>query len=203
VVLPAGREAGFPPFSGRLRGHRQGRGDRARAHRPRGEAAGDRRREHARRLTLWERRLRQRRVRHGLRGDHVPARARRAADRNGRLELGRALRPYGREVQGDEGREPDLGRPQGRARHRLLPSREAAQPRGAAGRRVHHLVLPAQDLPAGRARWPFSRAREATSRGYRSPPWRSARPRAIARRTRRRRQGTRLRRGSAGRPARA
>ena len=39
----------------------------------------------------------------------------------------------------------DLGRPQGRPRHRLLPPGEAAQPRGAAGRRLHHRLLPAQD----------------------------------------------------------
>ena len=39
----------------------------------------------------------------------------------------------------------DLGRPQGRPRHRLLPPREAAQPRGAAGRRLLHRLLPAQD----------------------------------------------------------
>ena len=39
----------------------------------------------------------------------------------------------------------DLGRPQGRPRHRLLPPREAAQPRGAAGRRLLHQLLPAQD----------------------------------------------------------
>ncbi len=45
----------------------------------------------------------------------------------------------------DARRLADLGRPQGRARHRLLPSGEAAQPGGAAGRRLHHLVLPAQD----------------------------------------------------------
>ena len=39
----------------------------------------------------------------------------------------------------------DLGRPQGRPRHRLLPPREAAQPGGAAGRRLLHQLLPAQD----------------------------------------------------------
>ena len=44
-----------------------------------------------------------------------------------------------------EGREPDLGRPQGRARHRLLPPGEAAQPRSAARRRLRRFLLPAQD----------------------------------------------------------
>ena len=43
------------------------------------------------------------------------------------------------------GRLADLGRPQGRPRHRLLPPREAAQPRGAAGRRLLHQLLSAQD----------------------------------------------------------
>ena len=42
-------------------------------------------------------------------------------------------------------REPDLGRPQGRARHRLLPPGEAAQPGGAARRRLRGVLLPAQD----------------------------------------------------------
>ena len=36
----------------------------------------------------------------------------------------------------------DLGRPQGGPRHRLLPPREAAQPRGAAGRRLHISCFP-------------------------------------------------------------
>jgi kynurenine formamidase len=39
----------------------------------------------------------------------------------------------------------DLGRPQGRPRHRLLPHREAAQPGSAARRRFLHLLLPTQD----------------------------------------------------------
>ena len=39
------------------------------------------------------------RLRHGLRGDHVPAGARRAPDRHRRLELGRALRAHGEEVR--------------------------------------------------------------------------------------------------------
>ena len=39
-------------------------------------------------------------------------------------------------------RPADLGRPQGRARDRLLPHREAAQPGGAAGVGIHGGVLP-------------------------------------------------------------
>ena len=40
--------------------------------------------------------------------------------------------------------EPDLGRPQGRPRDRLLPYREAAQSRGAAGERLHGELLSGQ-----------------------------------------------------------
>jgi kynurenine formamidase len=40
---------------------------------------------------------------------------------------------------------PDLGRPQGRPRHRLLPPREAAQPGVAAAHGLLHQLLPAQD----------------------------------------------------------
>ncbi len=40
--------------------------------------------------------------------------------------------------------EPDLGGPQGRPRDRLLPPREAAQSRGAAGHRLHGVLLSGQ-----------------------------------------------------------
>ncbi len=52
----------------------------------------------ARRQPLRPRRLRRRRLRHGLRGDHVPARARRTAHRHRCVELGRAVRLHRREV---------------------------------------------------------------------------------------------------------
>ena len=68
-----GREARLPPLRRRLRRHGGRRRSRARAHRPRVAAAGHRRRQHARRLALRPPRLRQRRLRHGLRGDDVPA----------------------------------------------------------------------------------------------------------------------------------
>ena len=41
------------------------------------------------------------RLRHGLRGDDVPAGARRAPDRHRRLELGRAVRAHREEVRRD------------------------------------------------------------------------------------------------------
>ncbi len=70
---------------------------------------------------------------------------RHSPDRHRRLELGRAVLLH-RPEMGEGPRPVDhLGRPQGRPRHRLLPPREAAQSRGAAGRRLHHLLLPAQD----------------------------------------------------------
>ena len=58
------------------------------------QAAGDRRRQHARGQSLRPARLRRRRLRHGPRGDALSAGARRAADRHRRLELGRAVRPH-------------------------------------------------------------------------------------------------------------
>ena len=70
---------------------------------------------------------------------------RRAPDRHRRLELGCAVRLHRAEIGEGPRRLADLGRPQGRPRHRLLPPREAAQPRSAAGRRLLHLLLPAQD----------------------------------------------------------
>src|SRR5262249_14939819 len=45
----------------------------------------------------------------------------------------------------NKGREPDLGGPQGRPPHRLLPYREAAQSRTAALNRFHGVVLPGED----------------------------------------------------------
>ena len=77
-----------------------------------------------------------------------------------------------------------LGRPQGRPRHRLLPPREAAQSRGAAGRRLHHRLLPAQD-PRRLGRLDARRrdlrgvAPRATSAGRRAKS--SARPRLRSR----------------------
>ena len=52
---------------------------------------------------------------------------------------------HGQEVRRDQERQADLGGPQVRPRDRLLPHREAAQPGGAAGRRVHGRVLPGED----------------------------------------------------------
>ena len=60
-------------------------------------------------------------------------------------------------------RQPDLGRPQGRPRHRLLPPREAAQPGGAAGATASTSAASrtrsAAPRPAGRARWRSSTTR--------------------------------------------
>ncbi len=57
--------------------------------------------------------------------------------------------------------EPDLGRPQGRPRHRLLPPREAAQPgsaaRATASRSAAFRTRFAAPRPAGRAPWPSSK----------------------------------------------
>ena len=66
------------------------------------------------------------------------------------------------EIRRDQGRQPDLGRPQGRPPHRLLPHRKAAQSRATAVDRLHGVVLPGEDRArlgrAGRGRWPFSTA---------------------------------------------
>ena len=67
------------------------------------------------------------------------------ADRHRRLELGRAVRLHREEICRDQGRQPDLGRPQGRPPHRLLPHREAAQSRAAAVDRLQGVVLPGED----------------------------------------------------------
>jgi kynurenine formamidase len=92
------------------------------------------------------------RLRHGLRGDHVPAGARRAPDRHRRLELGRAVLVHREEDRRDRRQVADLGRPQGRPRHRLLPPREAAQPGGAARPRLLHLCFP-HKVRRGSAGW--------------------------------------------------
>jgi kynurenine formamidase len=81
----------------------------------------------------------------GLRGDDVSLGARRAADRHRRLELGRAVRLYREEIRRNQGRQPDLGRPQGRPPYRLLPHRKASQPRATAVDRFHRVVLSGQD----------------------------------------------------------
>jgi kynurenine formamidase len=56
-----------------------------------------------------------------------------------------------KEYEGRRRRVADLGRPQGRPRHRLLPPREAAQPGSAAALGLLHQLLPAQD-PGGLGR---------------------------------------------------
>jgi len=45
----------------------------------------------------------------------------------------------------DQGRQPDLGRPQGRPPYRLLPHRETAQSRAAAVDRFHGVVFSGED----------------------------------------------------------
>jgi kynurenine formamidase len=62
-------------------------------------AAGNRGGQHARRLALWPAGLRQLRLRHGLRSDHVSAGARRAPDRHRCVELGRAVQLHGEKIQ--------------------------------------------------------------------------------------------------------
>ena len=158
MVLPAGRQARLPPLRRRLCGDRRRRRGRAEAHRPRAASRCD--------IVLVNTAAGARygqpdyvrdRLRHGPRGDAVSTRARRAAHRHGRLELGRAVRPHGEEVRRDARREAHLGGPQGRPRDRLLPHREAAQPGGAAGRRLHRRCFPREDhaapRPAGPAPW--------------------------------------------------
>ena len=54
--------------------------------------------EHQRRRRLWPPGLCRQGLRHGARGDAVPARARRAGHRHRRLELGRAVRPHPGEI---------------------------------------------------------------------------------------------------------
>ena len=95
VVLSAGRKARLPAFRGRLRGNSKGRRDRAQAHRPRTQAAGDRRRQHQRRREVRQAGLRRFRLRHGPGGDTLSHRARRPRHRHRRLELGRAVQLHG------------------------------------------------------------------------------------------------------------
>ncbi len=54
--------------------------------------SGDRRRQHKRRREVWPAGLRRIRLRHGLRGDDVSARTRRAVNRDRRLEPVRTIR---------------------------------------------------------------------------------------------------------------
>ena len=99
LVPAAQRQAGFPAFPGWLCRDRRRCRCRARPHRACAETAGDRRRQHPRRRGLWQARLRLGRLRHRARGDALPARTRRPADRHRWLELGRAVRPYKREIR--------------------------------------------------------------------------------------------------------
>ena len=59
--------------------------------------------------------------------------------------LPRAGTAFGRALCRERRRLDHLGRAQGRARHRLLPSRETAQSGSAAGRRLHGVLLPGED----------------------------------------------------------
>ena len=71
--------------------------------------------------------------------------ARRTADGYRRLELGRTVRLHREEICRDQGRQPDLGRSQGRPPHRLLPHRETAQSRAIAVDGIHGVLLPGED----------------------------------------------------------
>lgn len=91
------------------------------------------------------------------RGDALSDDARRARDRHGRLELGRAVRRDHAEDPRHRQRRAVLGRPQGGARYRLLPHREAVEPGEPARHRLHGVVLPGEDrkgvgrlVPGGR-----------------------------------------------------
>jgi kynurenine formamidase len=54
-------------------------------------------------------------------------------------------RLHRKEICRDQGRQPDLGRSQGRSPHRLLPHRETAQSRATAVDRLHGVLLPGED----------------------------------------------------------
>ena len=107
-----------------------------------------------------QRRLRERRLRHGLRGDDVPAGARRAAHGHGRLELGRAVRLHRREVQGDEGREPDLGR--------------ATRPAATSATATSRSCTTSRRCPPTASSSPASRTRSAAPRPAGRARWRSS-----------------------------
>ena len=95
--------------------------------------------------------------------------------------------------------EPDLGRAQGRPRDRLLPHREAAQPRGAARHRVHDRVLPREDQSGVGGLDARRRHYRCVSRPIRPPPWPGSRPTAAPRV---RRRGRRAPAARCGGPAR-
>ena len=84
--------------------------------------------------------------------------------RHRRVVVGRAVRPHRQEIRRDQERQADLGGPQVGARDRLLPHREAAQPGGAAGARVHGCVLPGQDQSRVRRLDPRRRHHRGVSR---------------------------------------
>ena len=142
MVPPARREARLPPPARRPCRATGGGGGGAPPHRPRARAAGDRGGEHPRREPLRRGRLRGQRLRHGQGRDALAAGARRAAGGHGRLVLGRAVQRDQEAHRGGRLAGPHLGGPPRRARDRLLPPGEAAQPGSAAVRRLPGGVLP-------------------------------------------------------------
>ena len=113
-------------------------------HRPRARAARDRGGQHQRRHRLWPAGLCRQGLRHGPRSDALPhERGVRVTGTDG-WSWDAPFVHTKEKYLATPRREPDLGGPQGRPRDRLLPYREAAQSRSAAGDRLHGLLLPGQ-----------------------------------------------------------
>jgi len=90
-------------------------------HRPHAFSARDCRCEHERWRRLRPSRLCLQGLRHGTRGNTLPAGTRRTRDGDRRVELGRTFHPHDAEICRDRERCAHLGRPSRRTRDRLLP----------------------------------------------------------------------------------
>ena len=136
MVLLLGREARLPRQARRLCVQGGRCRTRTRPHRLYAQTARHRAGEHCGRHRLRPAEFSRQRLRHGPGGHAFSAQARRARHRHRRLELGRAVFIHRQALPRNRRSEPDLGRPQSRPRHRLLPHGKADQSRGAAAVRL-------------------------------------------------------------------
>ena len=148
LVFPARREARFPSPARRSRGDGRGREAELAASAMRCSRSTSSSSTPPPAGAYGTPGLRRHRLRHGPGSDAVPPQRGVRVTGTDAWSWDAPFAHTAKKVRRDRRCLARVGRPQGGPRHRLLPPREAAQPRGAAAARVHDQLLSPQDRGA-------------------------------------------------------